>query len=221
MAAQSFGRRGVVSRPSMPATASPTLAEAAANVDTGPYSQAEVSAAIARLTASSLPQWAKVTFRQNVYLTLYCGLALAALWIVESPDLMRDVRLAGTYRVDLGIKVDEGRCRDLLFVAQLCSVSYSWNDAGVTTAGSTYFMTSLTATSKVPLVPVRSKEDTDAISVAFAVKDKLTNRVAGFGVWTVLLIAGAMTGLLRLASGRYAGGRAFHDFVNRGFVPAG
>jgi len=91
------------------------------------------------------------------------------------PDLARDLRYAGTFRVAFDLQATEGTCKRYMFLVSLCSakihsVTNEWPTK------STEFLMSFRGGDGEAMIPVRSSVDASAVSIQYAVSDVLLNR---------------------------------------------
>jgi hypothetical protein len=129
------------------------------------------------------------------------------------PELARDLRHAGTFRVADDLRATEGRCKRYIFLVTFCSAKIQ----SVRNEQSTYsteFLMFFRGGDGAELIPVRSNVDASVVGIQYAVSDVLLNRtlsligIALFFVW----IAWVLLDCIR--KGRYQDGPA-HEAVRQ------
>jgi len=142
------------------------------------------------------------------------ALALAgAMALTYAGDLARDARLAGTWTPAPDWRVLDGHCTSYEHVITLCHATLMRADEQTIRVQEARFLMSFSSGDGEFLAAVRSTKDPEAISIGYAAEDKLVNRVVTFVLSFLTLIGGALSGALRLAAGRYKGGRAHRELM--------
>ena len=200
MSGTAFGRRDVP-RGGTIQRASPVKR---APVVSAPAAAYEAAAEPARVP-SSPPHWVQVSLSKTVLCIFFFAAMIGLLVHLQAPSLMRDVRLAGTYEIDLLVEVNHGKCEGYTII-HFCDVSLTWDDNGTAVTEDTRFIVTAFSVGRQPLIPVRSSADPQAISVDYAVNGALQNRVWSFLFWVGVCAAGMITMIVRLLTGRYQGG---------------
>lgn len=173
-----------------------------------PGAQANVDAALAVVKAGKLPAWTTASPLKLVIGLLAVGAGLCFFAVTYGGDLVRDIRLAGTWQVAYDLRAVNGSCTRHNFVVTRCSVKIQSiaepNQAPVTSE----FMMLFSSGGGELLVPVRSTTNPSAVAIGYATETKLFNRTMTFlgltGTFALIFI-----GLVgALGSGRYRDGAA-------------
>jgi hypothetical protein len=154
-----------------------------------------------------MPAWANMSrLRLIGFLLLLPAIILPAI-MFYGPDVVRDLRYAGTFEVATDLRVTEGKCTRHAFLVTLCSArirSAQGNEADRNSS----FMMLLRSGDGAPLVPVRSSAEASIVGINYAVSDVLINRtlsllgVTAFFGWIWWLFFDCVR------KGRYKGGPA-------------
>lgn len=173
-----------------------------------PGGQADIDAALAVFKAGKLPNWTTAG-----PIKLFLGLLLVAaglcfFTVTYAGDIVRDIRLRGTWQVAYDLRAVNGSCTRYNFVVTRCSAKIQSNAEPDQAPVASEFMMLFSGGGGEMLVPVRSTTDPSAVAIAYATETKLMNRTITF-----LVLAGALAALLigllgALGSGRYKGGAA-------------
>ncbi len=182
-----------------------------------PAPSADLAGALAAARTGKLPYWAKIgPVRLVVSL-----LALAAvLWFLILPyagDILRDHRLAGTWRPAYDMQVADGLCTRHNFLITNCSAKIKSRAEPNQAPVAVDFMMAFVSGGGQPLTPVCSSVDPNALTIAYAAETELLNRTLTFLAMAVGLVAGFLAGLSALVKGRYVGGAA-HRALLAGFA---
>jgi hypothetical protein len=159
------------------------------------------------LEKGQLPSWATMTQLQVMGMALFVTtMVLLAVWFY-APEVARDLRYAGTYRVAHDLSASDGHCTRYMFLVTRCSANIQSADhaqAPITT----HFFMFFRSGSGVPLVPVRSSADRSAVGIQYAVSEVLLNRTLSLLGVTLLFGWVGWTFFLWMLKGRYEGGPA-------------
>lgn len=175
--------------------------------------QPDVGAALAVIRAGKLPAWTTVGPTMLVMgLLLFAG-GLYFITVTYAAEILRDIRLAGTWQAAYDLRAVNGSCKRHNFVVTFCSAKIQSvaepNRAAVTSE----FMMLFSSGGGELLVPVRSTTDRSAVAIAYATETKLTNRTMTF-IGLTGTLAAMLIGLVNaLAKGRYNGGAAHRDLL--------
>lgn len=157
------------------------------------------------------PAWANLSRLQlMVFVLLLPALALAAIWCY-GPDIVRDLRYAGTFTVATDLRATEGKCTRHAFMVTLCSAKI--RSMRGEAERSSAFMMFFRSGDGAQLVPVRSTANASVVGIRYAVSDVLINRTLSllggtmfFGwIWLMLFDC--------VRKGRYKGGPAHAALV--------
>ena len=158
------------------------------------------------------PAWANMSRTQlMVSLVMVPVLCLAAI-LFYGPDLVRDLRHAGTFAAATDLTATDGKCRRHLFLVTFCDADIRSERTGQVVATASFLMF-FRGGDGAELVAVRSTANASVTSISYAVSDVLLNRtlsllgVAVFFGWVWLMF------LDRLRKGRYKGGPAHEALV--------
>jgi len=142
------------------------------------------------------------------------GLALFVMAMVlgavgfYGPELARDLRYAGTFRMADDLRATEGRCKRYMFLVSLCSAKIHSVRTERST-NSTEFLMFFQGGDGAAMIPVRSNIDASAVGIEYAVSDVLLNRtlsllgVVLFFSWIAWVLLG------HVRKGRYKDGAAY------------
>lgn len=135
---------------------------------------------------ASSPGAGATSVQWNWRLVLFM-LAFPAVWlgmiIYQGPALVRDYRLAASFRIDPTVKITKAHCTSYWFTLKTCSVDYEDMEAQQAGPQSTNFMVAFTGTEGF-VIPMRSTVDRNAVTTQVAL-DLMTNRVLTFLALTV------------------------------------
>lgn len=180
------------------------------NKDSGPEAalRATQRAAHHNNADAKPPQWAKITWQQNLSGAAIVSVVLLALWLFYGPAVNRDLRLANTYKIDRTLQVEHGSCKRYFFLLSTCSANLIDKSSGTPTKHTASYMVMFRNLGGTPLIPVRSTSERDAVSVRVATSDTLTNRAASLYGLSAFCLLALFIFTRRLATGRYSGGPA-------------
>jgi len=180
-----------------------------------PYGQpSDVDAALAVVKAGKLPAWTTVGPTALVMgLLLFAG-GLYFITVTYAGEILRDIRLAGTWQVAYDLRAVNGSCKRHNFVVTFCSANIQSVAEPNRAAVKSEFMMLFSSGGGEQLVPVRSTTDRSAVGIAYATDTKLTNRTLTFIGLTGTLVAMLIGLVSALAKGRYSGGAAHRDLLD-------
>ena len=170
--------------------------------------QADVDAVLAVVKAGKLPSWTTAGPIKLVIGLLLVAAGLCFFTVTYAGDIVRDIRLAGTWQVAYDLRAVSGSCTRYNFVVTRCSAKIQSNAEPNQAPVASEFMMLFSGGGGEMLVPVRSTKDPSAVAIAYATETKLFNRTVTFlGLaGTLALIVIGLVGAL--GSGRYEGGAA-------------
>jgi hypothetical protein len=178
-----------------------------------PGGQTDVDAALAAVKAGKLPAW---TTAGPVGLAIGLLIVAAGLYFITvtyAGDILRDIRLAGTWQAAYDLRAVNGSCTRHNFVVTRCSAKIQSNAEPNQAPVATEFMMLFSSGGGEMLVPVRSTTNPSAVAIAYAAETKLANRTMTFLVLTGALAAMLIGLVSALATGRYKGGAAHLDLL--------
>jgi hypothetical protein len=170
-------------------------------------------AALAVVKTGKLPAWTTLgPIKLLVGVLIFAG-GLYFITAKYAGDIIRDIRLAGTWQVAYDLRAFDGSCTRHNFVVTLCSAKIRSvaepNQAPI----ESQFMMLFSGGGGEMLVPVRSTKDHSTVAIAYATDTKLTNRTMSFLVVACLLAAMLIGVISALATGRYRGGAAHRTLL--------
>ena len=174
----------------------------------------DVDDALAVVQNGKMPAWTTIGPVKLVLGSLLFAAGLYFMTATYAADLLRDLRLAGTWQAAYDLRVVEGSCTRHNFVVTRCSAriksSAEPNQAPIPIA----FMMLFSGGGGEALVPLRSTANPSAVAIAYAAQAKLANRTITF-----VVLAGALAAMLiwvvgALATGRYKGGAAHDELID-------
>jgi hypothetical protein len=165
------------------------------------------------LEKGQLPVWTNMSQLKLLGLALFVVAMVLGAVGFYGPELARDLRHAGTFRVADDLRATEGRCKRYIFLVTFCSAKIH----SVRNEQSTYsseFLMFFRGGDGAELIPVRSSVDASAVGIQYAVSDVLLNRtlsligIALFFGWIAWVF------LDRVRKGQYKDGPA-HEAVRQ------
>lgn len=193
-----FGKRGVVQ---------PVSGSVKAKRDHQAHVVSEqLSAAAAVIGAGGLPAWTKVGPGQIVFSILLFAGILCFCFLPFAGDILRDHRLAGSWQPAYDMRVQGGSCTRYQFIATHCTAEIkSLSDAGRAPVAVGFLM-GFTSGAGEFMIPVRSRIDPSAVTIAYAAETELANRTVTFLAFSGLLVLFIVMLSRQLLAGRYRGG---------------
>jgi hypothetical protein len=165
-------------------------------------------AALAVVKAGRLPVWTTADPVKLVIILLAVAAGLYFITVTYAADVLRDIRLAGTWQVAYDLRTVDGSCTRHNFVVTRCSVKIQSNAEPDQAPITSEFMMLFSSGGGELLVPVRSTTNPSAVAIAYAAETKLLNRTITFLFLTGALAAMFFGLVSALATGRYNGGAA-------------
>jgi len=160
------------------------------------------------LEKGQLPAWANMSRAKLLGLALFVMAMVFGAVAFYGPEVVRDLRYAGTFRVADDLRATEGRCKRYMFMVTFCSAKiHSVRNERAT--NSTEFLMFFRGGDGADLIPVRSTVDATAVGIQYAVSEVLLNRtlsllgIALFFSWI------AWTLLDHVRQGRYKDGPGY------------
>jgi hypothetical protein len=127
------------------------------------------------LEKGQLPAWTNMSRLKLLGLAFFVAAMVLGSLAYYGPELVRDLRYAGTFRVADDLRATDGRCKRYVFLVTFCSVKiHSARDERSTT--STEFLMFFRSGDGAAMIPVRSSVDASAVGIQYAVSDVLLNR---------------------------------------------
>ena len=177
-------------------------------------SQPDVSAALAVVKDGKVPAWTTSGPVRLILAALGTAALLCHVTATYAGEILRDHRLAGTWRTAYDLRAVDGSCRRIQLVVTFCSAKIKSLAEPDRPPVVSEFMMGFSSGGGEAMVPVRSTVDPSAVAIAYAAEAKLANRTL---TWLVLaaalgaLLVGAVTALSR---GRYKGGAAHRSLLD-------
>ena len=165
------------------------------------------------LEKGQLPAWTNMSQLKLLGLALFVVAMVLGAVGFYGPELARDLRYAGTFRVADDLRATEGRCKRYIFLVTFCSVKIQSVMSEQSTS-STEFLMFFRGGDGAEMIPVRSNVDASAVGIQYAVSDVLLNRT--LSLIGIILFFGwiAWTFLDRVRKGQYKDGPA-HEAVRQ------
>src|SRR5262245_30909050 len=117
-----FGKRTANASRTVNATQGPSFQHAseAPRQSTPAWSDQLSARDLKALEKGQLPAWANMSRSKLLGLALFVmAMVFGALWLY-GPEVARDLRYAGTFRVADDLQATEGRCKRYMFLVSLC-----------------------------------------------------------------------------------------------------
>jgi hypothetical protein len=165
------------------------------------------------LEKGQLPVWTNMSRLKLLGLALFVMAMVFGAVALYGPEVARDLRYAGTFRVADDLRATDGRCKRYVFLVTLCSAKIHSGVSERPTA-STEFLMFFRSGDGAQLIPVRSNVDASAVGIQYAVSDVLFNRTLSllgiilFFSWIAWLFLNC------IRTGRYKDGPA-HEAVRQ------
>ena len=196
---RSAPRQAAPSQAFTPEAADPTLADLVSKRD------------LKYIESGRLPIWANMSRLRFLAFVVFLPLLILAGFGLYAPEVVRDIRYAGTYVPAHDLRATDGKCNRYAFLVTLCS-SKLRSDRRGEMERTTSFMMFFRSGDGAQMIPVRSTANASAVGISYAVNDVLLNRTlsllggtAFFGwIWWLFLNC--------VRKGRYKGGPA-HEAV--------
>lgn len=207
-----FGKRGVRSAAASPSRQQVSRASPAPDRDptvSGLLSRRDLS----HIDKGVVPTWVNMSRSHLMGFIVVVPLLVLAGLGYYGPDVVRDIRYAGTFAEADDLRATDGTCKRYMFLVTLCSASIRAVRGGQVTHQPSFLMF-FRGGGGAELVPVRSKIDASVVSIEYAVRDVLLNRTlsllggTAFFAWIWWLF------VERVRKGRYKDGPA-HEAVLR------
>jgi hypothetical protein len=163
------------------------------------------------LEKGQLPAWTNMSRLKLVGFAFFMMAIVFGAAAFYGPDVARDLRYAGTFRVADDLRATDGKCKRYVFLVSFCSAKISSivNDRSTS---STEFLMFFHSGDGAAMIPVRSSVDASAVGIQYAVSDVLLNRT--LSLLGVMLFFGWIAWIFLdcVRKGRYRDGPA-HDAV--------
>jgi hypothetical protein len=165
------------------------------------------------LEKGQLPAWTNMSRFKLLGLALFVVAMVLGAVGFYGPELARDLRYAGTFRVADDLRATEGRCKRYVFLVSICSAKIH-SVSNERSTSSSEFLMFFRGGDGAEMIPVRSNVDASAVGIQYAVGDVLLNRTLSligitlFFGWIVWVF------LDRVRKGQYKDGPA-HEAVRQ------
>jgi hypothetical protein len=200
-----FGKRTVNARQE------PPLRHASGAQSTPAWSDQISKRDLKALERGQLPVWTNMSQLKLLGLALFVVAMVLGAVGYYGPEVARDLRYAGTFRVADDLRATEGRCKRYVFLVSLCSVNIHSVTSERSTS-STAFLMFFRGGDGAEMIPVRSTVDASAVGIQYAVSDVLLNRTLSLLGITLFFGWIAWMFLDCVRKGRYKDGPA-HEAV--------
>jgi hypothetical protein len=155
-----------------------------------------------------LPAWTNMSRFKLVGLALFVVAMVFGAMALYGPEVARDLRYAGTFRVADDLRATEGRCKRYMFLVSLCSVKIQ-SVRNERSTNTTEFLMFFRGGDGEAMIPVRSSVDASAVGIQYAVSDVLLNRTLSLLGILLFFSWVAWTLLDNVRKGRYKDGPAY------------
>jgi hypothetical protein len=163
------------------------------------------------LERGQLPAWTNMSQLKLLGMALFVVAMVLGAVGFYGPELARDLRHAGTFRVADDLRATDGRCKRYIFLVTFCSAKIQ----SVRNEQSTYsteFLMFFRGGDGAAMIPVRSSVDASAVGIQYAVSEVLLNRTLSLLGITLFFSWIAWLFLDCVRKGRYKDGPA-HEAV--------
>jgi hypothetical protein len=160
------------------------------------------------LEKGQLPAWANLSRSKLLVFAVLMVVAALGAAAFYGPDVARDLRYAGTFRVANDLQATEGRCKRYVFLVSLCSVKIQ-SVGNERQTSSTEFLMAFSSGDGEAMIPVRSTVDASAVGIQYAVSDMLLNRTLSLLGIMLLFAWLAWLFLDLIRKGRYKDGPGY------------
>jgi hypothetical protein len=160
------------------------------------------------LEKGQLPAWTNMSRMKLLGMAFFVAAMVVGAVALYGPEVVRDLRYAGTFGVADDLRATEGRCKRYVFLVTLCNAKIQ-SVLNERSTSSTEFLMFFRSGDGEQLIPVRSTVDASAVGIQYAVSDVLLNRTLSllgvilFFSWIVWLF------LDLVRKGRYKDGPAY------------
>lgn len=167
---------------------------------------ADVSAALNVVKSGKLPAWTKIGLVQLVIFMLAVPAVFYWAFLPYAGDILRDHRLAGSWRTAYDLQALEGKCTRHNFILTNCSAEIKSLVEPDQQPVKVDFLMGFVSGDGEGLIPVRSTVDPSVVALAYAAETELWNRTLTFLVMTGAMAAMFLAVTRALLRGRYNGG---------------
>ena len=160
------------------------------------------------LEKGQLPAWTNLSRLKLLGMAFFVVAMVVGAVALYGPEVMRDLRYAGTFRVADDLRATEGRCKRYMFLLTLCNAKIQSVKNQSSTTSSEFLMVFRSGDGEA-MIPVRSSVDASAVGLQYAVSDVLLNRT--LSLLGIILFFGWVTWLFLdlVRKGRYKDGPAY------------
>ena len=160
------------------------------------------------LEKGQLPAWANMSRLKLLGFAFFVAAMVLGAVALYGPELARDLRYAGTFRVADDLRATEGTCKRYVFLVSLCRAKIQ-SVLNERSTSSTEFLMFFRSGDGEQLIPVRSSVDASAVGIQYAVSDVLLNRILSLLGIALFFSWIAWTFLNCIRKGRYKDGPAY------------
>jgi hypothetical protein len=160
------------------------------------------------LEKGQLPAWANMSRLKLLGMAFFVAAMVVGAVALYGPEVVRDLRYAGTFRVADDLRATDGRCKRYVFLVTLCNAKIR-SVRNEQSTSSTEFLMFFRSGDGEQLIPVRSTVDASAVGIQYAVSDVLLNRTLSF--LGIILFFGWVAWMFLdcVRKGRYKDGPAY------------
>jgi hypothetical protein len=204
-----FGKRTVNAMREPPVRHAPGAPQESAPAWSDQISKRDLRA----LEKGQLPAWTNLSQLKQLGMALFVVAMVLGAVAFYGPELARDLRHVGTFRVADDLRATEGRCKRYIFLVTFCSAKIH-SVRNEQSMYSTEFLMFFRGGDGAELIPVRSNVDASVVGIQYAVSDVLLNRTLSLVGLALFFGWIAWTFLDRVRKGRYQDGPA-HEAVRQ------
>jgi hypothetical protein len=164
------------------------------------------------LEKGQLPAWANMSRLKLLGLAFFVAAMVMGAVALYGPEVARDLRYAGTFRVADDLRATDGRCKRYVFLVTLCNAKIQ-SVRNEQSTSSTEFLMFFRSGDGEQLIPVRSSVDASAVGIQYAVSDVLLNRTLSLLGIILFFSWIAWTFLDCIRKGRYKDGPAYEALM--------
>ncbi len=175
--------------------------------------RASVTAALDVAKTGKLPPWTKFGPIRLVISMAGVAAFFYFLLLPVGSDVLRDHRLAGSWRPAYDMQATDGHCKSYWFLLTDCTAKIISVAEPDQPAVASHFIMSFASGDGERLVPVRSTVDPSVVTIGYAAETKLWNRTLSFVAWTFFAGLAFYSMARLLMSGRYKGGAAHRELM--------
>jgi hypothetical protein len=165
------------------------------------------------VNTGKLPAWTRLGFLQLVIFMLALPAVIYWGFLPYAGDILRDHRLAGSWRTAYDLQALDGHCTRHQFLLTNCSAKIKSLAEPDQKPVQVDFMMGFVSGGGEAMIPVRSTRDSSVVSIGYAAQTELWNRTLTFLVMIGAMSAMFLATVRALLRGRYNGGAAHLELL--------